>query len=65
MSGYLGNGKIVGTNIKCPVHGAEYDLRTGKITKDLPWLMKKMTKETKDLGIYKVKVDNGEIKIAI
>jgi len=65
MSGYLGKGNIVGTSIKCPVHGAEYDLKTGKITKDLPWIMKKMTKETKDLEMYKIEVEAGEIKITI
>jgi nitrite reductase/ring-hydroxylating ferredoxin subunit len=65
LSGYLGNGKIVGTSIKCPVHGAEYDLKTGKITKDLPWLMKKLTKETSDLKAYKIKIENSEIKVAV
>jgi len=64
MSGYLGKGKLTGPIIRCPVHGAEYDVRTGKIAKNIPWLMRKMTNETSDLKTYPIIVDNEEVKIS-
>jgi 3-phenylpropionate/trans-cinnamate dioxygenase ferredoxin component len=65
MYGYLGKGKLNGYIIKCPVHGAEYDVRTGKIAKNVPWMIRKMSNETTDLKTYNLKVENDQVKISI
>jgi nitrite reductase/ring-hydroxylating ferredoxin subunit len=65
MSGYLGKGTLKESTIRCPVHGAEYDVKTGKLTKDIPWIMKKMTKKIDELKTYDVKIENGNIKVTI
>ncbi len=64
MSGYLARGRLEGADVVCPVHGARYDLRTGKVTKDVPWIMKKMSKTApRDLATYPVRVENGTVSV--
>ncbi len=31
--GHLGKGRLIGSSVKCPLHGAEYDMMTGKCVK--------------------------------
>ena len=35
--GELWNGKLIGYVVKCPKHGSEFDIRTGKVLKG-PWI---------------------------
>lgn len=61
-SGYLVKGKLDKNIIICPVHGARYDVITGKVRKDLPGLMKMMTNGgAKDLNSYKVEIKDGTV----
>jgi nitrite reductase/ring-hydroxylating ferredoxin subunit len=60
--GYLAKGKLDKNIIICPVHGARYDVTTGKVTKDLPGLMKMMTNGgANDLNSYKVEIKDGAV----
>lgn len=66
MSGYLARGKLEGEIVRCPVHGASYSVKTGKLIRDIPWIMKKMSKTApRDLGIYQVQIDDGKISIGL
>ncbi|MCW6160272.1 MAG: Rieske 2Fe-2S domain-containing protein [Candidatus Micrarchaeales archaeon] len=47
--GPLEKGALDGYNIKCPWHGAIYDVRTGKVSSSTPW--------GKGQAAYKVNVD--------
>ncbi|HUL39788.1 MAG TPA: Rieske 2Fe-2S domain-containing protein [Methanomassiliicoccales archaeon] len=37
QGGHLWEGKLIGMTVKCPRHGSEYDLATGKVLKG-PWV---------------------------
>ena len=64
MSGYLAKGRLEGTDVVCPVHGARYDMKTGKVTKDIPWIMKRMSKtQARELATYPVRVEGGTVSI--
>lgn len=54
--GPLGDGDLEGFNIVCPRHGAEFDVRTGKVMQ-LPAVV--------DVPAYPVKVEEGMIRIGI
>ena len=54
--GPLGEGDLEGYNIVCPRHGAEFDVRTGKVTQ-MPAVV--------DIPAYPVKVEAGNILIGI
>ena len=54
--GPLGDGTIEGFHIVCPRHGAEFDVRTGKVTQ-MPAVV--------DIPAYPVQVRDGNIFIGI
>jgi nitrite reductase/ring-hydroxylating ferredoxin subunit len=49
--GPLEKGPIEGLSVKCPWHGAIYDLTTGKALPTTPW--------GKEQGVYRVTIDNN------
>lgn len=57
--GPLEKGSLDGYNIKCPWHGAIYDVRTGAVSPSTPW--------GKGQAEYKVKVDakSGELTLEL
>ena len=66
--GYLPMGSIKDSCITCPAHGAQFDLKTGKMTKgrkpkdadpNLPLI------PVPDLKAYLVKVENDDVKIDV
>lgn len=60
--GYLPKGKLENNIIICPVHGAQYDLTTGKLSKDVPGIMKMATQGgATDLNSYEVEIKDGAI----
>ncbi len=62
--GYLPKGTLQKNIVICPVHGAQYDVTTGKVFKDIPGLMKMMTGGgAKDLNSYKVEIKDGFVFI--
>lgn len=54
--GPVGEGDIEGYNITCPRHGAEFDIRTGKVM-SMPAVV--------DIPAYPVKVVDGMIQVGI
>jgi 3-phenylpropionate/trans-cinnamate dioxygenase ferredoxin subunit len=54
--GPLGDGLIEGFNIVCPRHGAEFDIRTGKVMQ-MPAVV--------DIPAYPVRVVEGMIQVGI
>ncbi len=54
--GPLGDGDIEGFNIVCPRHGAEFDVRTGKVMQ-MPAVV--------DIPAYPVRVVDGQIQVGI
>lgn len=54
--GPLGDGDIEGFNVVCPRHGAEFDVRTGKVT-SMPAVV--------DIPAYPVRVVDGMIEVGV
>jgi 3-phenylpropionate/trans-cinnamate dioxygenase ferredoxin subunit len=54
--GPLGDGDLEGFNIVCPRHGAEFDVRTGKVMQ-MPAVV--------DVPAYPVKVMDGMIQVGL
>lgn len=54
--GPLGDGDLEGYNIVCPRHGAEFDVRTGKVMQ-MPAVV--------DIPAYPVKVEDGMIQVGL
>jgi len=54
--GPLGDGDLEGYNIVCPRHGAEFDVRTGKVMQ-MPAVV--------DVPAYPVKVVDGMIQVGL
>ncbi len=55
-NGPLGDGMLEGFNIVCPRHGAEFDVRTGKVM-ELP--------AVEDIPAYPVQVRDGNIFLGV
>ncbi len=58
MKGPLRFGKVIDGSVKCPIHGARFDLRSGEVTKQvsIPLIGK-----AKDLKKYLFTIQDGEI----
>jgi 3-phenylpropionate/trans-cinnamate dioxygenase ferredoxin subunit len=54
--GPLGDGDIEGFNVVCPRHGAEFDVRTGKVT-SMPAVV--------DIPAYPVRIVDGIIEVGV
>jgi len=54
--GPVGDGELEGFNIICPRHGAEFDVRTGKVMQ-MPAVV--------DIPAYPVRVVDGQIQVGI
>jgi 3-phenylpropionate/trans-cinnamate dioxygenase ferredoxin subunit len=54
--GPLGEGEVDGYQVKCPRHGADFDIRTGKAL-TLPAVV--------DIPAYPVRVIDGEIQVGL
>ena len=52
--GPLGDGDLDGHNVVCPRHGAEFDVRTGKVT-SMPAVV--------DIPAYPVRVKDGMVEV--
>jgi nitrite reductase/ring-hydroxylating ferredoxin subunit len=53
----LHEGELTGTELKCPWHGAKWDVTTGSLV----WFPQKL----KELGSYKVSVENGTVYVEV
>jgi nitrite reductase/ring-hydroxylating ferredoxin subunit len=59
--GRLGQGQLVGEAVKCPKHGAEYDVKTGKNLKKPRWPFAKAS----DLKTYPIWVEGDNIVLDV
>ena len=53
-AGWLYEGMIEGFNVQCPVHGAEFDVRTGEV-KEAP--------ATQGLRIFRVRAEGDDLEL--
>ncbi len=66
MYGYLPAGTLQNNIIICPVHRAQYDVTTGKVSKNVNAMLRLYNgRGATDLNIYEVVVEGDEIKIKI
>jgi Ferredoxin subunits of nitrite reductase and ring-hydroxylating dioxygenases len=64
MGGFLPIGKLEDHTITCPVHGSQYDVKTGKLVKDVSSLLKIVTGGgSRDLNSYPVEIKDEAIFI--
>jgi nitrite reductase/ring-hydroxylating ferredoxin subunit len=62
MQGYLPAGKLLGKTVICPVHGAQFDLATGKVLTNVRWIVKMATRrDAADLRTYAIEVKDGQV----
>ena len=64
MGGNLLKGKLEGKTIKCPLHGAVYDLETGELRQQVGTLAG-ILKKAKNAEIFKIIEENGQLFIDI
>lgn len=63
MGGSLADGELHGYTVKCPRHGAEYDIRTGECTGDLTLFFIK--KKTGGVVTYPVILEDGNAMVEV
>ena len=61
QGGNLADGVLNGFTVRCPLHGSEFDVRTGEVLKE-PW---NSSKKIPQLRSYPVSVDKGCVNIDI
>jgi len=52
----LTEGRVLGENVECPLHGAQFSLKTGKALTE---------PATEDLRSYPVRIENGAILVGV
>ena len=70
MGGKLSQGKIEGTVITCPLHGSQFDLKTGEVVRWLKGtgllsIIGKALKSPRSLTTYDVRVEDDRVMIEI
>lgn len=63
LGGSLSKGVLEKNNIKCPNHGAEFDIKTGKCVFDAKILFINM--KVGDAKTYQVKIEGDDILVGI
>src|SRR5436309_15783833 len=56
--GNLAEGMLEDYTITCPIHGSQFDIRTGKVSNETPWAKS-------DEHIYEIKVQGGDILVKL
>jgi 3-phenylpropionate/trans-cinnamate dioxygenase ferredoxin subunit len=69
MKGNLSQGKLEGTVVTCPLHSSQFDISNGQVVR---WLkggliskVGKAIKPSKDLTVYNVKIEDGEVLVEV
>ncbi len=67
MGGDLTKGKLSNGIVKCPRHGAEYDVRTGDLVRDVGGLAKAINlgRGAKGQAVFKVVVEGDDVKVEV
>jgi nitrite reductase/ring-hydroxylating ferredoxin subunit len=66
MSGYLPAGTLRGNLVTCPIHEATFDVRTGKVIKNVSQVIRLAShSKAKDLQTYEAKVLGDDILVKV
>ena len=66
MSGYLPAGTLRGNLVTCPIHEAEFDVRSGKVIKNVSQVIRLASHgKAKDLQVYEVKVVGDDVLVKV
>jgi len=70
LGGRLANGTLEGTVVTCPRHGSKFDVTSGSVNRwlkgsGLTTALGKMFRSSKPLNTFKVKIEEGNIRIEI
>ncbi|NLE94680.1 MAG: Rieske 2Fe-2S domain-containing protein [Dehalococcoidia bacterium] len=67
MGGDLSKGRFESDVVICPRHGAQYDVRTGKLVRDVGFAAKALTvgRGAHDQTTYPVVIEGDEVKVDI
>ena len=66
MSGYLPAGTLRGNLVTCPIHEAEFDVRSGKVIKNVSQVIRLASRgKAKDLHVYEVKVVDDDVLVKV
>ena len=67
MGGDLSKGRFESDVVICPRHGAQYDIRTGKVVKDVGFAAKALTvgRGAHAQTSYEVVVEGNDVKVKI
>ena len=67
MGGDLSKGRMESDLVICPRHGAQYDIRTGKLVKDVGFAAKALTmgKGAHNQASFEVVVEGDDVKVEI
>ena len=67
MQGQLDKGRLDSNVVICPRHGAQYDVKTGKLVKDVGFAAKALTvgRGAHDQAVFPVTVDGDDVKVEI
>jgi len=65
--GDLTKGKLRGNVVTCPRHGAQYDVTTGRVVKNVGFAVKALTvgRSAADLNSYEVMVEGEDVKVDV
>jgi len=67
MGGDLSKGRIESDLVICPRHGAQYDIRTGKLVKDVGFAAKALTmgRGAHEQATFRVVVEGDDVKVEL
>jgi 3-phenylpropionate/trans-cinnamate dioxygenase ferredoxin component len=67
MGGDLSKGRFESDVVICPRHGAQYDIRTGRLIKDVGFAAKALTmgRGAHEQAMFEVVVEGDEVKVAL
>ncbi len=67
MGGDLAKGRLDSDIVICPRHGAQFDLKTGKLIKDVGFAGKALTagRGAHDQQVFKVVIEGNDVKVEI
>ncbi len=67
MGGDLSKGRLESDVVICPRHGAQYDVRTGKLVKDVGFAAKALTmgRGAHEQAVFTVVVEGDDLKVDI
>jgi len=63
MHGYLPSGTLERNIVICPVHRAQFDVTTGKVSKDVSFALRFILGGAKDVQTYKISMKENQIYV--